>query len=71
MRALLAAMRIAFRAIARSKMRAALTILGILIGVMAVVVVVALGTSMRDAITRRFSTLGNNSMLICSESCMY
>jgi putative ABC transport system permease protein len=57
-RALLAAIKIAFRAIARSKLRAALTILGILIGVAAVVIVVALGTSTRDAITRRFSSLG-------------
>ncbi len=52
------AIRIAFRAIARSKLRAALTILGILIGVAAVVIVVALGTGTRDAVTRRFSSLG-------------
>jgi putative ABC transport system permease protein len=57
-RGLLAAIKIAFRAIARSKLRAALTILGILIGVAAVVIVVALGTSTREAITRRFSSLG-------------
>ena len=58
MRGILAAIRIAFRAIARSKLRAALTILGILIGVAAVVIVVALGTSTRDAVTRRFASLG-------------
>jgi putative ABC transport system permease protein len=63
-RELLAAIRIAFRAIARSKLRASLTILGILIGVTAVVVVVALGTSTRDAVTRRFSTLGANIIYI-------
>jgi len=63
-KALLSAIRIAFRAIARSKMRSALTILGILIGVAAVVIVVALGTSTRDAITRRFSTLGANIIFI-------
>jgi putative ABC transport system permease protein len=57
-RGILAAIRIAFRAIARSKLRAALTILGILIGVAAVVIVVALGTGTRDAVTRRFSSLG-------------
>jgi putative ABC transport system permease protein len=57
-------MRIALRAIARSKLRAALTILGILIGVAAVVVVVALGTSTRDAVTRRFATLGSNIIYI-------
>ncbi len=64
MRELLAAIRIAFRAIARSKLRAALTILGILIGVAAVVIVVALGTGTRDAVTRRFSTLGANIIYI-------
>jgi putative ABC transport system permease protein len=63
-RALFNAVLIAFRAIFRSKLRAALTILGILIGVTAVVVVVALGTSMRGAITRRFSTLGTTTIFI-------
>jgi putative ABC transport system permease protein len=63
-RALFAAIRIAFRAIARSKLRASLTILGILIGVAAVVIVVALGTGTRDAVTRRFSTLGANIIFI-------
>jgi putative ABC transport system permease protein len=58
MRGVLAAIRIAFRAIARSKLRAALTILGILIGVAAVLIVVALGTSTREAVTRKFSSLG-------------
>jgi putative ABC transport system permease protein len=63
-RALFNAVVIAFRAIFRSKLRAALTILGILIGVTAVVVVVALGTSMRGAVTRRFSTLGTTLIFI-------
>jgi len=58
------AIRIALRAIARSKLRAALTVLGILIGVAAVVIVVALGTGTRDAITRRFSSLGANIIFI-------
>ena len=60
MRAFWNAVRIALRAIARSKLRAALTVLGILIGVAAVVIVVALGTGTRDAITAKFSTLGAN-----------
>jgi putative ABC transport system permease protein len=64
MRGFLVAIRIALRAIARSKLRAALTVLGILIGVAAVVIVVALGTGTRDAITRRFSTLGANIIFI-------
>jgi putative ABC transport system permease protein len=60
----LVAIRIALRAIARSKLRAALTVLGILIGVAAVVIVVALGTGTRDAIMKRFSTLGTNIIFI-------
>jgi putative ABC transport system permease protein len=61
---ILVAIRIALRAIARSKLRAALTVLGILIGVAAVVIVVALGTGTRDSITKRFSTLGSNIIFI-------
>jgi putative ABC transport system permease protein len=68
MKSALVAIRIAFRAIARSKLRAALTVLGILIGVAAVVLVVALGTGTRDAITRRFSTLGTNIIFIWPQS---
>jgi putative ABC transport system permease protein len=63
-RGLLAAIRIAVLAIARSKLRAALTILGILIGVSAVVIVVALGTGTRDAVMRSFATLGANIIYI-------
>ncbi|MCC6553037.1 MAG: ABC transporter permease [Polyangiaceae bacterium] len=64
MRALLAAIRIALRAIARSKLRAALTVLGILIGVAAVVVVVALGTGVRARVLGEISSLGANTIYI-------
>jgi putative ABC transport system permease protein len=64
MRGVLAAIRLAFLAIARSKLRAALTVLGILIGVAAVVIVVALGTGVRASITRRFATLGTNIIYV-------
>src|SRR4029077_18840936 len=63
-RALVNAVRIALRAIARSKLRAALTVLGILIGVAAVVIVVALGTGTRDVITGKFASLGANIIFI-------
>jgi putative ABC transport system permease protein len=59
---------LAFRAIARSKLRAALTVLGILIGVAAVVIVVALGTGTRDLITGKFATLGANIIFIFPQS---
>ncbi len=68
MRSIFAAIRIALRAIARSKLRAALTVLGILIGVAAVVIVVALGSGMRDKVTGQFSSLGANIIYIFPRS---
>ncbi|MGK4002005.1 ABC transporter permease [Sorangium sp. So ce1036] len=68
MKGLLAAVRLALRAIVRSKLRAALTVLGILIGVAAVVVVVALGTGVRNQILGELSGLGANSIYIFPQS---
>ncbi|AUX25885.1 multidrug ABC transporter substrate-binding protein [Sorangium cellulosum] len=68
MNGLLAAVRLALRAIVRSKLRAALTVLGILIGVAAVVVVVALGTGVRNQILGELSGLGANSIYIFPQS---
>ncbi|MFO0549253.1 MAG: ABC transporter permease [Polyangiaceae bacterium] len=64
MRLILNAIWISFRAIARSKVRAALTILGILIGVSAVVIVVALGNAVRDQVMEQINTLGANTIYI-------
>ncbi len=64
MTALWTAVRIALRALARSKLRAALTILGILIGVGSVVTVVALGSAVRERINKEVSGLGANSIYI-------
>ena len=64
MRSILAAVRLALRAILRSKLRASLTVLGILIGVAAVVVVVALGTGVRNRIGGEISSLGANLIYI-------
>lgn len=64
MKMLVAAFRMSFRAIARSKVRAALTTLGILIGVAAVVVVVALGGAVRDQVGKQIETLGANTIFI-------
>jgi putative ABC transport system permease protein len=68
MRGFYNAVRIALRAIVRSKLRAALTVLGILIGVAAVVIVVALGAGTRDLITGKFSSLGANVIFIWPQS---
>ena len=64
MRALLSAFRLSLRAIARSKVRAALTVLGILIGVSAVVIVVALGNAVRDTVMTQIDTLGANTIYV-------
>jgi putative ABC transport system permease protein len=58
------AIRIALRALARSKLRATLTILGILIGVASVVTVVALGVAVRARINQEIAGLGANSLYI-------
>ena len=58
------AVRIALRAIARSRLRASLTVLGILIGVAAVVVVVALGTGVRARVLGEMSSLGAKALFI-------
>ena len=50
MKTLLVAVRLAFRSIRKNVARAALTVLGILIGVAAVVTVTALGAGARDAV---------------------
>lgn len=61
---LLSAIRISLRALSRAKVRAALTILGILIGVAAVVIVVALGNAVRDKVLGQIATLGANTIYV-------
>jgi len=67
-RSALAALRIAVRAIVRSKLRAFLTVLGILIGVAAVVIVVSLGASVRERVLGEIATLGANTIYIWPQS---
>jgi putative ABC transport system permease protein len=56
--------RIAFRAIRRNVLRTVLTVLGILIGVWAVVSITALGASARDSVGSKIESLGSNLMLV-------
>ena len=49
--------KIAFRALVRNKMRAALTMLGIIIGVSAVIAMVSIGQALRQQCKRRFRAL--------------
>lgn len=50
--------------ISGNKVRSFLTVLGIVIGVMAVVVMVAVGETVQQSITDQFSSLGTNTIMI-------
>lgn len=50
--------------ISGNKMRAFLTVLGIVIGVMAVVIMVAVGETVEKQVTDQFSSLGTNTIMI-------
>lgn len=64
MSALASAVRLALVALARSKLRSALTVLGILVGIAAVVVVVALGEGASGKIGGRIESLGSNVIYV-------
>jgi len=64
MRAFFDGIRLALRAIARSPMRASLTVLGILIGVAAVVTVTALGAGARDNVSQQIQSIGSNFVIV-------
>jgi putative ABC transport system permease protein len=64
MRGALSAVRLALLALARSKLRSALTVLGILVGIAAVVVVVALGEGASGKIGGRIESLGSNVVYV-------
>ncbi len=61
---LLAFFRLALRVIARNKARAFLTVLGIVIGVAAVITMVALGTGASASVATRISSLGANLVIV-------
>jgi len=50
--------------ISGNKLRSFLTVLGIVIGIMAVVVMVAVGETVQQSITDQFSSLGTNTIMI-------
>ena len=56
--------KMALRSIGANKMRAALTMLGIIIGVMALVVLVSLVTSATDTVTSEVSSLGSSLLTV-------
>jgi putative ABC transport system permease protein len=64
MAAFLSALRLSIVAIMRNKLRTSLTMLGILIGVAAVVVTTALGSGARAQINGQIESLGSNVLLV-------
>ena len=57
-------MRIAIQGINSNRLRAALTMLGILIGVAAVILVVAVGNGSSKAVQSRIQALGTNTLVV-------
>ena len=60
--------KVAFRALRRNKMRTVLTMLGIIIGVSAVIAMVALGRGATQQVQARIAALGQNVILVFSGS---
>jgi putative ABC transport system permease protein len=58
--------RIAFRALARNKSRAALTMLGIIIGVSAVIVMVSIGQGASATVQSQIESMGTNLLFVSS-----
>ena len=59
-------LRIAFKALGRNKMRTALTMLGMIIGVAAVITMVALGTGAQTSIEAQIQSAGTNMIMVNS-----
>ena len=57
-------LRIAVRALARNRLRTLLTILGIMVGIAAVICTVALGQGSADQIQQQMANLGDNFIWI-------
>jgi putative ABC transport system permease protein len=61
---LVESIRIALRALGANKVRSALTMLGVIIGVAAVILLVAIGTGVQDEITGSIEGLGSNLIFV-------
>jgi len=56
--------RIALKALRRNKVRSALTMLGIIIGVYSVVILMSLGSGLQESINEQFEKLGTNTLYV-------
>ena len=61
---LLAILKVAFRALGRNKLRTALTMLGIVIGVGAVIVLVSIGQGAQSMVLDQISSMGSNMIFV-------
>ena len=57
-------LRIALRALGRNKVRSALTMLGVIIGVAAVIAMVAIGSGATQSVQKQISSMGQNLLMI-------
>jgi putative ABC transport system permease protein len=60
--------RIAWRALAKNKLRAGLTVLGVVIGVAAVTAMVSIGQSASDMVRRELQGIGTNAIIVLAGS---
>jgi len=65
---LLASLRIALRALMVNKMRSVLTMLGIIIGVGAVIAMIAVGSGAKQRIADQIASMGSNMLIVLSGS---
>ncbi|MEI9478524.1 MAG: ABC transporter permease, partial [Deltaproteobacteria bacterium] len=63
---LFASLRIALRALIANKMRSALTMLGIVIGVSAVIAMIAVGSGAKQRIEEQIASMGSNLLMVQS-----
>jgi len=68
MTSILASLRIALRALMVNKMRSALTMLGIIIGVGAVIAMIAVGSGAKQRIAEQIASMGSNMLIVLSGS---
>ncbi|HKP46150.1 MAG TPA: ABC transporter permease [Pyrinomonadaceae bacterium] len=61
---LLMIIRVAFRALVRNKMRATLTMLGIIIGVSAVIAMVSIGQGAQQSVQNQIASIGTNLLFV-------
>jgi putative ABC transport system permease protein len=64
MKHLLSSMRITFRALRVNKLRSALTMLGIVIGVAAVITTAAIGSGAKQRIQQQIASIGSNTIIV-------